>query len=406
MRLTLPTPHTAQQQIIREARRFNVLALGRRFGKTTLGVDRLVHPALQGYPVAWFAPTYKLLLEVWRECVRALEPVTSSKDTQQRRIELVTGGVVEMWSLDGGTVARGRKYKRVVIDEAAMAALLETQWYEEIRPTLTDYEGDAWFLSTPKGMNFFKRLFDRGRDPLMTDYMSWQMPTLSNPFIKPREVTSAKDDLPELTYDQEYLARFLENAGAVFRNILANLTKVPTVPGEHTGHEIVVGVDWGQKRDFTVISGLCLTCGREVELDRFNQVGWSFQRERVAEFCKRWNVQGGLVEINSIGSPNLEALQSEGLPLLAFETTGQTKSPLIQSLALTLERTELKWVDSPVATAELESYESKTNAHTGRISYSAAKGGHDDTVMARALAREAGLLQLGRKAEHGESLWG
>ncbi|HLM54737.1 MAG TPA: hypothetical protein VK422_01320 [Pyrinomonadaceae bacterium] len=392
-------------RIAREASRFNVLACGRRFGKTTFGVDRLLPPALLGYPVAWFAPTYKLLLEVWREALKYLAPVVARKDTQQRRIELVTGGVVEMWSLDGGTVARGRKYKRIVIDEAAMCALLEMQWNEEIRPTLTDYEGDAWFLSTPKGLNFFRQLFLRGQDPLQPAYQSWQMPTLTNPFIKPSEIESARGDLPELTFEQEYLARFLENAGAVFRNLLNNLTKVETCPAEHAGHEIVLGLDWGQKRDFTVISALCITCRREVELLRFNQVGWAFQRERVADFCQKWKVQGGLVESNSIGGPNLEALVSEGLPLYGFETTGQSKPPLIQSLALTFEREEFKWVDSAVATGELEAYESQKNDHTGRISYSAPRGMHDDTVIARALARQAAMLNLNGTAEHGGSLW-
>lgn len=403
--MSLPTLHSSQRKISLEARRFNVLALGRRFGKTTLGVDKLIHPALQGYPVAWFAPTYKLLLEVWRECLKAVAPIIDKKDASQKRIELITGGVIEMWSLDGSTVARGRKYKRVVIDEAAMAALLEAQWNEEIRPTLTDYEGDAWFLSTPKGLNFFRTLFLRGQDPLMTDYMSWQMPTLSNPFIKPSEVESARGDLPELTFEQEYLARFLENAGAVFRNIAACLTRLETCPADHEGHEIVIGLDWGQKRDFTVLSALCITCRREVELLRFNQVGWAFQRERVADFCQKWRVQGGLVETNSIGGPNLEALVAEGLPLFGFETTGQTKPPLIQSLALTLEREEFKWVDNPVATGELEAFESKTNSHTGRISYGAPKSGHDDTVMARALARQAAMLNLNGLAQHGSSLW-
>jgi hypothetical protein len=62
---------------------------------------------------------------------------------------------------------------------------------------------------------------------------------------------------------------------------------------------------------------------------------------------------------------------------------------LIQSLALALEEQEYKWLDIPIATRELEAYEAKKNAHTGRIGYSAPKGFHDDTVIARAIARQA-----------------
>jgi hypothetical protein len=50
---------------------------------------------------------------------------------------------------------------------------------------LTDYIGEAWFLSTPKGFNYFKTLFDRGQDPEQTDWASWQMPSEGNPHIAP-----------------------------------------------------------------------------------------------------------------------------------------------------------------------------------------------------------------------------
>ena len=405
IRLVLPELHAGQQRVVAEAARFNVLACGRRFGKTTLGVDRIIQPALVGFPCAWFAPTYKLLLEVWRECLKVLHPVIQRKDAQQKRIELISGGLVEFWSLDSGTVARGRKYKRVGIDEAAMAANLETQWQEEIRPTLTDYAGDGWFFSTPKGRNYFHKLFSRGQDPGQSIHRSWQLPTATNPFIPPAEIEAARLELPVETYEQEYLAQFLENGGSVFRNIRACLTKAPTSPAEHRGHDLVLGLDWGQRTDFTAISIGCATCRREVALIRFNQVGWAFQRARVESACQDWGVRSGFVETNSIGNPNLEALQDAGLPLSGFETTGQSKPALIQSLALTFERAEFKFIDEPVATTELEAYEAKRNPNTGRTSYSAPRGLHDDTVIARALMRRAALASEGAIAEHGAPLW-
>jgi phage terminase large subunit-like protein len=120
--LTLPRPHSAQRAIKAEARRFNVVCCGRRFGKTILGEDVLIGPALEGKPVAWFSPTYKMLAEVWRDLRRVLAPVTRRVSMQEHRLELVTGGLVECWSLDSPDVARGRKYARVVVDEAAMIA--------------------------------------------------------------------------------------------------------------------------------------------------------------------------------------------------------------------------------------------------------------------------------------------
>ena len=88
-----PAPHPGQRRVIDEARRFNVLMCGRRFGKTTLGKDRIGRAAWRGMPTAWFAPTYKLLTEVWRELLDMLAPEVESSNVQERQIRLKTGGL-------------------------------------------------------------------------------------------------------------------------------------------------------------------------------------------------------------------------------------------------------------------------------------------------------------------------
>jgi hypothetical protein len=251
---------------------------------------------------------------------------------------------------------------------------------------LTDYRGAAWFLSTPKGLNYFFQLWQRGQDAQQQDWSSWQMPTVSNPFIDPREVESARHDLPELTFKQEYLAEFLQGAGAVFRNLDRVLTLKPATAAEHRSHQVFFGVDWAQKEDFTAICGFCATCKREVFLDRFNQIGWTLQRGRLIAHAQEWQPYKILAEENSIGSPNIDALQQEGWPVEAFTTTVSTKPQLIQSLALCFEREEAHWLDERLPKTELEAYEAKINPNTGRVSYGAPDGLHDDTVIARALA--------------------
>jgi hypothetical protein len=382
--LHLPTPHPAQQVIINEAKRFNVLACGRRFGKTLIGIE-LASIADKGFPIAWFSPTYKMLAEVWRDTRSLLQSAITKVNVQQHRLELGMGSI-DMWSLDSPDSSRGRKYKRVIVDEAAMVPNFQEAWQAAIRPTLTDYEGDAFWLSTPRGMNFFKQGFDYGQDPLMEDWASWRFPTTANPFISAEEVEKARQELPELTFKQEYLAEFLQSEGAVFRNIEPNLTAVESGAEAHKGHRIVQGIDWAQKVDFTAICTFCATCKVELELDRFNKIQWDFQRGRLTVAYFRWNVQYALAEENSIGSPNIEALQKEKINIYPFTTTASSKPPLIQSLALAFERGEGKWLPDPVGKAELVAYESKISQVTGRPSYSAPEGMHDDTVIARALA--------------------
>lgn len=368
-----------------------------------------------------------MLSEVWRAARRILKPVTYISNAQEKRIELITGGTVEMWSLDNPDSARGRKYARAVIDEAAMVRDLQTAWQAVIRPTLTDFAGDAWFMSTPRGLNYFFELFNRGQDPADELWASWQKPTTTNPHIPASEVEMARRDLAELTFQQEYLAQFVQDAGAVFRNVEACLTSERTCPAEHRRHRKVMGVDWAQVGDFTALCVFCATCMREVEIDRFNQISWALQRGRLIAMAEKWQVEDILAEANSIGGPNLEALWEEemamefdeldenaaraiaqsraiaklqeadrelepvkaALPIRPFVTTAVSKPQIIRSLALCFEKGQAKWLNDAVAKAEMLAYEQKISRLTGRPTFSAPAGGHDDTVMARALAWEA-----------------
>jgi hypothetical protein len=384
--LVLPKLHTAQYAIKHSAARYHVICAGRRMGKSTLGLDAVINVALSGKPAAWFSPTYKMLADVWRDAKRLLQPVTLRVNEQEKRIELLTRGVIDFWSLDNPDAARGRKYALAVIDEAAMVPALAEAWQEAIRPTLTDYQGGAWFLSTPKGRNFFWQLWQRGMDDAKGEWQSWQMPTSANPFIAESEIAAAKDELPERVFQQEYLAQFLEDSGSVFRGVREVCTASRAAP--YAG-VFRMGVDWGQSNDFTVLSVLDVDKRRQVDRDRFNKVDWALQRGRIIAMQERWKCDRILAEKNSIGGPNIEELRRAGLPVLAFDTTATTKGPLIESLVLAIEKREITLLNEPNLIGELEAYERTVSKDTGRSKYSAPEGMHDDEVISVALAWKA-----------------
>lgn len=391
IRVRLPVLHRGQVKIAHQAKRYNVLACGRRFGKSVFGLERLIHPVLNGFEAAYFCPTNKMLRKTWKQAKRILEPVTKSRSEQDHIITLVTGGTLEMWSLVDQETSRGSSYKRLVVDEAAMIPDLLGLWNAVLRPTLTDYKGDAWFLSTPKGLNGFHTMFERGADPEKDAWKSWQMPTTTNPYIDPAEIQECEETTPSDLFRQEYLAQFISAAGAVFRNLASCLVLDESTPAAHAGHRLVMGVDWAQAHDFTVLSVGCATCRQEVALDRFNKIDYGVQRDRLSTMAKRWGVTDILAEENSIGKPNIDQLYREGLPVRGFQTTAQSKGPLVQSMALALEREEFHWLSDAVARAELLSYEAKINPVTNRVTYSAPTGQHDDTVIARCLMLQAAM---------------
>lgn len=389
--LEIPKPHPAQKLIDDCNARFIVAVCGRRFGKTTSIPRKRIKAILGGAAGAYFAPTYKMLQNFFRDTKQLLAPITTHVSKQEHRLEFLGGGSLTMWSLDNPESVRGQKYAFADIDEAAMLGnSLEEAWFAVVRPTLTDYKGSAAFWSTPRGVSFFHKLFMRGSDPAYPDWAAFQFPTSSNPFIDPAEIEAARLELPEDIFKQEYLAEFIAGEGSVFRNITPCLTAPTSSPSDHANHRLVMGVDFGQINDFTACSIVCENCCAEVELDRFNKIDWEFQRAKLLSHIEKWNVAFTLVEENSIGSPNLEALQKASpRTIKGFLTTAQSKPPLIQSLALAFEREEYKWLNIPIATAELEAYEATRNHVTNRVQYSAPSGAHDDTVISRALAVEA-----------------
>jgi hypothetical protein len=395
IRIQLPEPHATQQQLLEEARRYNVVALGRRAGKSTLAQHILVMRALQRrQPVGYFAPTYKLLGEFWREVRNLLEPVTVIKSEQDHRIELLGGGVLDCWSLDDPNPARGRRYGLIVVDEAAMVRDLLDIWQLALRPTLTDLSGGAWFMSTPRGLNDFHTLYQLGQDPLQLEWASWQMPTSVNPFIRTEELVAAQKELPERAWAQEYNAMFLQlEGGGVFRGVDAVSRLQPAEPVR--GHQYTIGVDWGRTNDFTAISVIDATYMEQVALDRFSEIDYEMQTERLHRWCELYHPVLVVAEHNSMGGPLTERLQTgyarlmgkarAALPVWAFDTTNASKSALVQALGLAIERGDLTLLDDAVQQSELLGYEAQV-LPSGMLRYGAPSGQHDDTVIALGLA--------------------
>lgn len=204
----IPALHPKQDHIIKNAKRFNHLRCGRRFGKTTL-IEELSSIALDGKRVGIWFPTYKDLSEVWKDLKKTFGPVISRQNEQLKQIELITGGLIDFWSMEEPDSGQGRKYHRAIIDESAKAPKLYQAWENTIRPTLTDYRGDAFILSRPKGKNNgFYLIEEKHRQ--FDNWAFFHFTTYDNPHIAKEEIEEAKLQLDEITFRQEYLAEYVD----------------------------------------------------------------------------------------------------------------------------------------------------------------------------------------------------
>ncbi len=383
VKITLVRPHPAQAHILKHRARYRVVACGRRFGKTEVGKIAVIEHALRGQKTWWLAPTYSMTAQVWRDLKHTLGhlPALTINNTEHR-LDLPNGGMIAVRSTHYPDLLRGAGLDFVVLDEAAF---MEGQvWDEVVRPMLLERQGAALFLSTPYGHNWFWSIFQRGQDPTQTDWASFQFSSLENPMVSPSELEVIRHSTPERIFQEEYLAQFMADAGAVFRGLEA-VVGAPTPAEPLVGHRYVMGVDWGRERDYTALVVFDATTRQMVMLDRFNEIGWSLQRGRLQVAVERWRPSTIWAESNSIGSVNIEALQAEGLAVRPFATTAKSKPPLIEGLALAIERRELTLLPDPVLLHELRAYTLERMSEGG-FRYSAPSGQHDDTVIATALA--------------------
>jgi hypothetical protein len=374
LRIQLPAYHAAQRTIREADGRFKVLCVGRRFGKSTMGLNLAIETALSGKPAGWFAPTYKLLLEQYEQTAERLHTIATAASRVDMRVKLVTGGAIDFWSLDNVDAGRGRKYARVIIDEASIVRDLERAWEQAIRPTLTDYRGDAWFLGTPKGRNYFERLFQRGQSG-DSDWRSWRLGTGDNPYMPADEIAAAKRDLPEAVYRQEYEGIAADDGGNPFGLAAIRAAIAPMAPGP----AVVCGVDLAKHQDWTVVIGLDVS-GVCCLFDRW-QAPWD---ETMARIQRLVNVTPSLVDATGVGDPILEQLQRRHYGVFeGYVFTQPSKQRLMEGLALALHQGTVKVPDGPIV-RELESFEYEYT-RTG-VRYEAPAGLHDDCVCALALA--------------------
>jgi len=367
MRIELPQPHKNQELVLNSKARFRVIMAGRRWGKSELSQIEIIVHALNGEQVFYITPTYQLA-RVFFEQLSKCVPFEANKS--ELSIKFPNGGAVYFFTGERLDNLRGRKFHFGVIDEASFIPNLEEGWLNSIRPTLTDYKGRALFISTPKGKNFFYSLFLKSGEP---DWESFKFTTYDNPYIDRGEIDDARTQLPQVVFEQEYMANPAENASNPFGS---SYIKQCTFELSHEP-PIAFGVDLAKAVDWSVIIGLDKN-GSVCHFERF-QKDWR-QTKLVIQNLPKVPV---LVDSTGVGDPIFEDLQREGVLVTGFKFTSTSKQQLMEGLASAIQQRKITFPEGYI-TNELEVFEYQYTA-TG-VRYSAPQGFHDDCVMALGLA--------------------
>lgn len=207
----------AQRTIAQDTHRFRVAICGRRFGKTWLAMRELAKFARFPDRRCWFiAPTRgqgKGI--VWDQLKSKLTDLNwiSKVNESELTLHLRNGSEIGIRSADAYDRMRGFSVDFCVFDEFAD---MDPDVWTAVRPTLSDKQGHALFIGTPKGTgNWSKDIFDMSIEH-PGDWVSYQYTTLDGGRVAPEEVASARAEMDERTFRQEYEATFESFAGRIY----------------------------------------------------------------------------------------------------------------------------------------------------------------------------------------------
>jgi hypothetical protein len=213
--VSLPTLHSAQQKVVDEASRLNVLTAGRRWGKGVLGCNICSLAALRGSSALWVFSNPRTLEYELHKTGKLLRKSTLSYFNTQR-ICLHGGGQIQ-FSMAGEELRGRPPVDTVVIDEPAWIGNMQLTVNQLLRELPSN--GQLWLIGTPNSTreNDFAAIYEGA---IGRGQRRWQMPTNSNPFMGPEiehymrhyDFGSPSDSLHKLTkrvYASEYMAEFV-----------------------------------------------------------------------------------------------------------------------------------------------------------------------------------------------------
>ena len=428
-------PHAEQRKLFCSTAQVRVAACGRRWGKTEcLSVD-ISTLALKesGSKQLIVAPTdgqARLLGESVQQKLSAAldgsqEELTGLTLTIKSSpyLKLTVSGHKADAEMAFRTAGRdGRNLRglwahRIIVDEAARVP--DCVLTDVLLPMLTDVGGEYLLASSPFGRrSAYYRLYARGigtpsrpnsgEPDAAVGHESFQCPTSDNRgHLDLAFLEAQREEMGESLYAQEYDAKFVDDYGAVFREEditagIATLAGVTLRDGEiHSEPEAsgiyVAGIDWGRKMDFSVVAILDAAAqpARLIHLSRWQGTGWDRQAAAAAEILVRYAPVRILADGSSIGDPVAEMLEKAMVPLRRpsdrpltverFQFGAESKVRLIDTLTVGLSARALQFPPHRTLLAELRGFEYAPGT-SGRLKMGARSGGHDDCVIALALA--------------------
>lgn len=392
MELKLYKPHEHQKKIHDAcedySKLFCTVVSGRQAGKSALCEMQALKWALndpeKNPTIYWVSPTQAQVSKVYKQILEIVidTPLVKSYKGSMGESEIVfvNNAVIKFRSAASEDSLRGETIDYLIIDEAAF--IKQSVFQEILLPMLNVRGKKCLCVSTPKGKNWFFHQYVNGTQG-KKDYNSFRFTSLDNPYASPTIIGIAKDNLPEVLFNQEYLGHFVDSA-AIFENVL-ELATVKMTGKPINGVSYFVGIDIALKDDYTVINVLNQD-GEVVHYERYNNISAPNLKQKIKDCLNIWTPKMTYIEQNNQGLPILQDLEADGVQCLqGFNTTAKSKPEIIHDLIAAFSSKKIRIPNDETYTSELEIF-TMTVGTTGSVKFAAPNGFHDDIPMSLAIA--------------------
>jgi len=274
--------------------RFITACLSRRVGKTFISnvVGNLVS-LVPGANVLIMAPNYSLSTISWdlqKGLLRRFDIELDKSNAKDKIIELTNGSTIRVGSVSQPDSVVGRSYDLIIFDEAALADKGGDAFNIQLRPTLDKTNSKCIFISTPRGRNWFKDVFDRGFLDDFPDWITIHADWRENPRAVESDILAARKSMSEAEFLQEYHADFSVLQGKVWAFDIE--TMVANIDLDMIGvSDIIGGIDMGYK-DPTAVC-VAVTDGYNVFIvDEYEMVQKSTEAhaEKIHVLMEKWDI--------------------------------------------------------------------------------------------------------------------
>lgn len=279
--------------------RFACIVAHRRAGKTVACIHDLQRAAIRNElerpRFAYIAPTYSqakaVAFDYLKDAAGPIFPYGASVNTSELRVDYPNGGQVRLFGADNYDTLRGLRLDGVVLDE--FADFDPRAWPEVIRPALSDRQGTAVFIGTPKGHNSFYDIAKRAQAE--SDWFYLVLKASETGLLPQSELESARRDLSEEQYAQEFECSF-EAAirGAYYGKQMAEAERNGRI--RSVSHDPIVQVwtawDIGGDRDATAIWFVQIAHKEISVIDYYEAIGADTAPHAKAVLEKPYNYAG------------------------------------------------------------------------------------------------------------------